>query len=313
MKCLLRDLLIVSLAILMSCRANDFSDTQSKYPGFATFVDGYFHRYYAYPTSLETLLIEMESRSAFIDTSFMSIYETTLNGLKEDKKKITWSLSDEDFMNEHLLVMKGEDTLLYRVNTDRFPCLGIIMEGFKYHYLDYPNSLEALSEYVKMIGYIEEPPFIGCDSVTMLNLIECQNRGIVNWTKEENGILIMVNNDTVGLFPSFSPCESSPFDKRHIHFFDINKNVVLADQMEAAFKRGIYSIQMDFPVVLEKEKGNYHIMQYQNGCGVKLYCENDYLPQDSGWLAAINSFVSQFAVENNLGEIIFGVVYCGKK
>lgn len=304
-------LLFIVLISLYSCQ-QEHRVTNNSYPGINNMIDGYFQHYYEYPKSLDSLITVMESRRPYIDESFISPYELTLNNLKKDKGKIHWHLYEDDFLNEELVVLKGKDTIIHRVNSTRFPCLGLILDGFKDYYYDYPTTLQGLLEYSKTVGYMKEGPFENCNSVTIYNLISSQEKGLLKWEKDENGLLIMINNDTIDFRPPYSPCELSPFDKRHIRFFDSNKNVVLSSQLETEFTRGIYSIQMEFPIVSEEEKGNYHILQYQHDLGLKLYCENDYLPQDPMWFEAINVFVSQFAIDNDLFEIIFGVVYCNK-
>lgn len=305
-------LFFIVTIILYSCHQEQ-GMVSNRYPGIGLMIDGYYQHFYEYPKSLDSLITEMEFRKPYVDSSFSSCYETTLNNLKKDKSSIRWYLFEDDFLNEKLIVLRDKDTIIQRINSFRFPCLGLLLMGYKNCYYDYPSTLDELLEYINIVGYVNEYPFKGCDSVTINNLINGQNKKLLRWKKDENGLFISVNNDTIGFFPPFSPCELSPFDKRYIHFFDTNKNIVLSDQMETNFKKGICLIQMDFPVVIEEEKGNYHILQYQDDCGLKLYCENDYLPQDTQWFTAINSFVRQFAIDNNLDEIIFGVVYCSKK
>ncbi|MBR6931595.1 MAG: hypothetical protein IKH61_15415 [Bacteroidales bacterium] len=303
--------LFVILVSFYSCQ-QEHRVTNNSYPGIDNMIDGYFQHYYEYPKSLDSLITVMESRRPFIDESFISSYELTLNNLKKDKGKIQWHLYEDDFLNEELVVLEGKDTIIHRFNSSRFPCLGLLLDGFKDYYYDYPPTLQGLLEYSKTVGYVKECPFENCDSVTIYNLISSQEKGLLKWEKDENGLLIIINNDTINYLPPYSPCELSPFDKRHIRFFDSNKNIVLSNQIETEFTRGIYSIQMEFPVVNEEEKGNYHILQYQHDLGLKLYCENDYPPQDPMWFKAINDFVNQFAIDNDLYMIIFGVVYCNK-
>lgn len=304
--------LILILVFCYSCQQEQRM-TNNGYPGFNNMIDGYYQHYYDYPKSLDSLITVMESRRPYIDGSFLSSYELTLNNLKTDKGRIQWHLFEDDLLNEELVVLKGRDTIIHRVNTSRFPCLGLLLDGFKDCYYDYPTTLQGLLEYSKAVGYVKEGQFKNCDSVTIYNLISSQEKGLLKWEKDENGLLVMINNDTIDFLSPYSPCELSPFDKRHIHFFDSNKNIVFSNQLEIEFKKGIYSIQMEFPVIYEEEKGNYHILQYQRDLGLKLYCENDYSPQDQMWFEAIHDFVSKFAIDNDLNEIIFGVVYCNKK
>ena len=305
-------LLFIVFISFYSCQ-QEHKMTNSSYPGINNMIDGYFQHYYDYPKSLDSLITVMDSRRPYIDDSLLSSYELTLNNLKKDKGKIQWHLYEDDFLNEELVVLKGKDTIIHRVNSSRFPCLGLLLDGFKDCYYDYPTTLQGLLEYCKTVGYVKEGQFKNCDSVTIYNLISSQEKGLLKWEKDEKGLLVMINNDTIDFLSPYSPCDLSPFEKRHIHFFDSNKNIVFSNQLETEFKKGVYSIQMDFPVIYEEEKGNYHILKYQRDLGLKLYCENDYSPQDQLWFEAINGFVSKFAIDNDLDEIIFGVVYCNKK
>jgi len=283
------------------------------YPGLETFLDGYYHQYYSFPVSLDELIAEIETRSSYVNPSFIDTFNITLTNLRKDKNQINWVLSDECFLNEELLVLKGEDTIMHRYNPYKFPCLGVLLNNYRYYYLDYPETIEELSAFTKVEGYVEEPSFKGCDSITMQNLFKGEERGVLTWKNDKDGLLIMANNDTVDYLPPYSPCDLSPFEKRRIVLlFDKNKTVVLSNKMEVEFKKGLYSVLKEFPFIDEKEKGNYHIMCYRQDKGLHLYCENDYLPQDPELFSTLNTFAHQFAEENNLDEIIFCVVYCCK-
>lgn len=308
-----RSLLFIIIPFAFFSCHQEHRITSNGCPGINYMIDEYYHHYFEYPKSLDSLIIAMESRRQNTDSSFLPCYEMTLNNLKKDKRRIQWYLTEDDFLNEELLVLKGADTIAHRVNTMRFPCLGLLLEGFKDCYFDYPITLQELLGYSKAIGYVKEEPFKGCDSVTIYNLLNSQKKGLLKWEKDENGLLVLVNNDTVTDLPPYSPCELSPFEKKRIRFYSNSKSIILSNQMETEFMRGIYSIQMEFPVVYEEEKGNYHLLHYRNDFGIELYCENDYLPPDTLWFGTMNRFVRQFAIDNNLGEILFGVVYCSKK
>lgn len=302
--------IFISITLFSCYQEQEMTDV--RYPGLELMIDGYYNHYYEFPNSLDSLISVMESREQYVDSSFLSCYKLTLYNLKQDKKNIRWQLSEEDFLNKELLVIKGKDTLVRKVNNLRFPCLGLLLDGFKDCYYDYPSTLFELLDYCQAIGYIKEEPLRGCDSVTINNLVYCENNGLLKWTKDDNGLLIMIRDDTLNYVTSWSPCSLKPFDKKGIRFYDLSGVIVISEEMKIEFNKGINNIRIDYPVIQENNH-DYHILQYQKQKGICLYCKEDLLPLDLEWYQSVEDFVMRFADENNLGKIVFGVKYCQKR
>ena len=296
---------------LFSCY-QEHEITNVRYPGLELMIDGYYNHYYNFPNSLDSLISAMESRKQYVDSSFLSCYELTLYNLKQDKKSIQWQLLEDDFLNKELLVINGKDTLVRKVNNLRFPCLGLLLDGYKDCYYDYPSTLLDLLDYCHAIGYINEEPLRGCDSITINNLVNSEKKGLLKWEKDEIGLLIMICNDTVNYVTSWSPCSLKPFDKKGIRFYDLNGVFVFSEELKREFNKGINNIRTDYPVLQEKNQ-DYHILQYQKQKGISLYCEDDVLPLDLEWYQSVEDYVVRFAYENNLGKMVFGVKYCKKR
>ena len=100
------------------------------------FIDLYYIKNYEYPLSLDELLFFCESNLC----DMQSIQDSVLieyTCLKNNSKKISWIVDETGFPKQELFVLFEKDTLTYRMNEWRFPCIGFYNDAFVNCYLKY--------------------------------------------------------------------------------------------------------------------------------------------------------------------------------
>lgn len=273
------------------------------------FVDCFYNHYYTFPTSSDTLVFVMESRMIYIDESNLYNYNETINFLKKHKNHITWELNEKDLLHEELVVLFERDTLLHKCNQMKFPCLGLLLEEFRHYYLEDPNSLEDFLKRNQKRKKYDESPFVGCDSVTIFQLIDCNKKNQLIWEIKNNSILIKVSNDTIVFTPTFSPCDLNSFDKNILRFYDSDDNVIISSELDSVFKKGLFELRKEFPIVIQGRELDFILVSYTINNKILTLCadEKDF---NKEWISAIEAYIRSFLIKHQIKSIIVGLLPC---
>lgn len=297
---------IIILMIMHSCASSQSLFTENIKIVLDDFTDSYYNHYYTLPRSLDTVINIMESRVMYVDSSVLCNYNETLEFLKRSKQDITWILKDEDFMNEELVVIFDSDTILHKINHMRFPCLGMLLEEYRNNYLEDPISYDVFMKKNLKRKYFNEPPLLGCDSVTLAELKDCYEKNRLFWQIDDNGILIKVNNDTIVFTPPFSACNLNQFDKRLSRFYDIDGNVIISNELDSIFNKGISELKKNYPNIDLGNELNYTLVTYTINKQLIPYCEDGDF--DIEWLKTIENYANFFTTNYNVSSLTFGVL-----
>ena len=309
-------ILLLSIILLGSCSFCRKIDS-GYYSGLESMLDYYYYHYGDYPNSLEEL--EEYSTLGLYDSAFLDTLFTTTRHLKEDIETIEW-LNDDCFPNSHLLILKGNDTLIYRINDNRFTSLDEIIELYTCSYGSLPPSPDALLTF--MDAYIEATKYKQdwkhdsrrweYDNLTVRNFQKCKDNGLLNWSTLDDGLLIIVKGDTIADWSSEetgnSLCNISPNDVWFFYprFYDYNGNFIFCDNKSSEdFAVKIRDLRYGRGEGLPGGINGWHIIRFTSGKGLQALCPEDEVNLNTRWCLELGSLVKSFSEEHNIGEIIF--------
>ena len=273
-------------------------------------LDRYYTANYDYPSSKDAFFSFCETDD-YSKEKLNDSFEVLIDFLKNQNQYI-WVLDDSKFPNQHFSIINGRDTLIHRLNSWRFPCIGFYNDAYVESYLSEPPSLQEFllfCNYCDSLTDYENWPYRICDSITMLNLHKCLYIDNFKWHREKDILLMIIDNDTIWRHHSSSPCTNNK-DSMMInpHFYDINGSYIkTTDDFNYKFIHDIRKLINQFtnqPII---DLSQFHCIEYCYGKGSSPYCENDEINLDSKWVHSLEEYLESFCIENELGNIIFMV------
>ncbi len=310
MKRLIIILILLHLSSYVFTQTATYDDTKKI---LREFVDSFYNHYYGFPMTFETMVSAMESRKNHIESSLICQYNDALDFLKNNKKTINWLITEQDCINKELVVLFQEDTLIHKYDQNPFPCLGLLLDEYRFYYLEDPETLDDFLRYKKHRKQFDEPPFIGCDSTTFAEILECGEQTLLIWKKDETDLLIKVNNDTIVFTPTFSVCGLEPFEKRLVRFYDVNNGIIISKELDSIFHKGILQIKKDYPIIDKGKEMDYNLFKYTSKKGLLPLCFGiDNLEYDAAWLEEIEKYLHSFTIEHRIESLVFGLLSCHK-
>lgn len=280
--------------LLTSC--NTIKEFDSK--EFSSLVDTYFYHYGEYPHSLESFL-------AFYNN--MDSVNTTITNLSERERNISWTLNNKSVLNEELLVKEKGDTLLWFSGKNHLSYFDDLIDGYEHDYLEYPQSLNDLINYDRATRGMKEESFDRC-IVATLGYLEKYNDQLI-WQSNDSLFLLTAGSDTITyrFGPSYgaSICESDDWAEKVVFlFFDKEGIAVFSDDMMVSFKKGLQEIRKTYKNN-SFNVSDYHILKYTTKEGLQKLCKNDALSLNTEWFTDVDTYLSQFTSEYELGKVIF--------
>ena len=261
-------------------------------------VDAYFYHYGEYPNSLENFLAFYDGKDSV---------NATITYLSERERKINWTLNNQSFLYEELLVEENGDTLFLFSGKKHLPYFDDLIDGYGHDYLEYPQSLNYLINYERATKGMKEESFDRCIVATLRYLEKYKDQ--LRWQSNDSLFLITAGIDTITyrFGPSYgvSICESDDWAEKVVFlFFDKEGTAVFSDDMMVSFKKGLQEIrkayQNDYFNV-----SDYHILKYTTKEGLQELCKNDTLSLNTLWFTDVDTYLRRFTSEYGLGKIIF--------
>lgn len=296
---------------LTSCMANP-KDKEEKYPGLNVMLDYYYNYHGDYPANLTEF--KQYTQDAWFCTQFIDTLVMTLRELENDSDDISWQ-KDDDFPQNHLLIMRFDDTLAYRINEHRFPSIDDFINSYTHCYGEYPLMLDDLVAFeTEALKVTKHSPFWKYDSLTVGNLRTCQELGILLWSMSDDGLLIKVRNDTIA---DWKPSEGKngfcyiPSDE--IVFFSpcfYNQNGVYTfceDTIIDVFKNSLRNLRVKY--CKNQDITGWCLLKYTKEHGIFHLCNNADVPLETDWFIAVGDYVRDFATQKGFSSIIFSCPY----
>lgn len=278
--------------------------------GLNTMLDYYYYHYCDYPSSLEEL--EDFANLNLYDSSFVDTANATIYNLKKNEKAIVWQLIDTFPINQ-LLITKGEDTLAYRVNDNRFPSLDNFIESYIDCYGEFPYNINGFIAFRKAaLNVTKHMQFREYDSLTIRNLQKCQHMGVLSWNITDNNLVVKVYDDTIANWSGDNrqngfcyklPGEVYFFSPR---FFDSDGVYVFCDDsLYDGFRHKIRDLYYNDLSGSNERLEHWTFIQYTRDRCFESLCNDVDLSTNEAWNKIVFEYVSSFAENYNFSRIIF--------
>ena len=301
--------IITVLILLIGCKQ------QSPYVSQKMNVDFFINRYYTinyeYPLSLDELLSFCKN-----DTSYMkSLHDSLLidySYIKQNSKKFSWILDDTQFPTQKLIVLYKKDTLVYQINDWRFPCIGFYNDAYVDCYLKEPESLDDFLSFCYYCDSLQDGTnglYYQCNSVTVKNLQKCKQIESFQWINNDDGLLIIIANDTVWchnndsmlcidyLKPLFRP-----------HYYDkAGLYVKLSEDTDRSFKNKLRELWHPYCNQNKTKEYSYHTLVYSKTEGLYSFCKGNEIDTNTKYFKDMGYYLEEFADEFGLSKIVFVV------
>lgn len=298
--------LILLVLLSCSCRINHpcLIDYKSQ---LAAFVDSYQNEYCNYPSSVDEFVSFSERVLPYADSASMDSLSLALNTMKEWREHVTWITVDDNYNDRGLLVLFETDTIIYK-KTSAFPTLHKLIDAYRYYNFEYPDSYDVFRKCFLAMAKDESVWSTKvCDSMTMFDLERSQLLGNLLWILDEDGLLIMNDNDTLGYWQEYSYCSFSSFDIRGFEsrFIDSDGVGFISTTLNDELKRGIRNLRSSYRKTLDGGIDGWHLLTYTPSNGIKALCKDDEIVIDSEWFYDLERFLKSFATNNKIEKIVF--------
>lgn len=273
------------------------------------FIDLYYIKNYEYPLSLDELLFFCESNLC----DMQSIQDSVLieyTCLKNNSKKISWIVDETGFPKQELFVLFEKDTLTYRMNEWRFPCIGFYNDAFVNCYLKEPESLEDFLSFCYYCDSLDDGtnmPYDKCNGVTLKNLKKCQQIESFQWINNADELLLLIGRDTIWHHNNESlPCNESLKPLFQPHYYDkMGRYVQLKENIDCVFKKNMRKLWYQHYHQSPQKVCDYHTLVFCNTGFFYSFCENDSLDTNTRYFRDLGLYLKDFSKENGLSKIIF--------
>ncbi len=279
---------------------------KEKLYGLNTMLDYYYYHFGDYPSTMSDLIDF--SNLQFYDSSFLDTAIVTIQYLKQNRDEIIWQL-DDAFPNNHLLIMKNNDTISYRINSNRFPSIDDFIVSYTDCYGELPSDANSLIAFRKAaLNSTRYMQFWQYDSLTICNFQKCQDLGVLSWLVSDKKLVIKVFDDTIADWSGDKqqngfcytlPGEICYFSPR---FFDCNDIYVFCDEIiYEDFRHQIGELYRNTDDSIRQ----WRFIQYTKSHGIESLCNDVDISTNNAWNKTVLEFVSFFAEKNGFSRIIF--------
>lgn len=297
------------MLLLASCSSNRMNKDEHFY-GLNTMLDYYYYHYCDYPSSIKEL--EDFANLNLYDSSFVDTANVTIYNLKKNEKAIVWQLNDSFPINQ-LLITKGEETLAYRVNDNRFPSLDNFIESYIDCYGVFPYTINGFIAFRKTaLDVTKHLQFWEYDSLTVHNLQKCQDLDILTLSVAENYFILKVYDDTIAYWSCRNQqngfCYQTP---ERVYFFSprfFDSDGVYAfcdDSLYDVFRNNIRDLYYNNLNGSNDRLEHWTFIQYTRDRGFEFLCKDVDLSTNDAWDKIVFDYVSSFAEKHNFSKIIF--------
>lgn len=272
-------------------------------------LDHYFSVNYDYPATKNEFVYFCEN-DTYLKDRFQDTLGIILNDFKS--KSVNWNLDNSGFPDQKLIVLLGEDTVFYRNNNWRLPCIGYYNDAFVDCYLREPSSIYEFLLFCEYCDFVSEKsfwPYRKCDSITILNLRKCSELTSLRWIQNTESLYLIINNDTLWHHNTTNPCLGTDKARTFLpHYYNQNRLfVAVSEEIDKAFKIGLMDLSKQYYNRGKILSDQFQILEFDRFKGLRPYCENDTANLNNNWFFDLEHYLWYFANENGFEKIVFSV------
>lgn len=302
-------LILSIISIILLCSCNTRAKKQESMGCLNHLLDRYFSVNYDYPATKNDFVCFCEN-DTYLKDKFQDTLGIILNDFKS--KSVNWYLDNSSFPDQKLIVLLGEDTVFYRNNNWRLPCIGYYNDAFVDCYLREPSSIYEFLSFCDYCDSVSEKsfwPYRKCDSITILNLRKCSELTSLRWIQTPESLYLVINNDTIWHHNTTNPCLRTDKARTFLpHYYNQNRLFVsVSEDLDKDFKSGIRDLTKQYYNRGKVLSDQFQILEFDRFKGLRPYCENDTAILNNDWFLALEHYLQCFSNENGFEKIVFSV------
>lgn len=273
------------------------------------FVDHYYTINYEYPSSLDELLFFCKANLSDLQSIEDSIL-IDYTYFKNNAEKISWIINDTLFPEQELIVLYEKDTLAYRTNEWRFPCIGFYNDAYVDCYLKEPESLECFLSFCYSCDSLEDVTnglYDKCNKVTLKNLKKCKQLESFQWINNNDELLILIGSDTVWHHKNEAlPCIDYLKPLFQPHYYDkTGQYVRLEEDVDREFRNNLRGLWYPYVNQSDAKEREYLTLVYGKTRGFYSFCKEDEIDSNIQYFKDMKEYLEKFMDNHGLSMVVF--------
>ena len=273
------------------------------------FVDHYYTINYEYPSSLDELLffcnanlsdLQSKEDSILIDYTFF----------ENNAEKISWVINDTLFPKQELIVLYEKDTIAYRKNEWRFPCIGLYNDAYVNCYLKEPESLECFLSFCYYCDSLEDGTnglYDKCNRVALKNLQKCKQLESFQWINKDDELLMLIGNDTIWHHNNEAlPCIDYLKPLFQPHYYDkTGQYVRLEEDLDREFRNNLRGLWYPYVNQSDAKEREYLTLVYGKTRGFYSFCKEDEIDLNIQYFKDMKEYLEKFMDNHGISMVVF--------
>lgn len=273
------------------------------------FVDHYYTINYEYPSSLDELLLFCKANLSYLQSIKDSIL-IDYTYFKNNAEKISWIINDTLFPKQELIVLYEKDTLAYRINERRFPCIGFYNDAYVNCYLKEPDSLECFLSFCYYCDSLEDDTnelYDKCNRVTLKNLQKCKQMESFQWINNDDELLMLIGSDTIWHHNNETlPCIDYLKPLFQPHYYDkTGQYIRLEEDVDREFRNKLRRLWRPYMNHSNTKGRDYLTLVYSKAKGVYSFCEEDKIDLNAQYFKDMGVYLEKFIDNYGLSRVVF--------